>query len=428
VTRGAGWGRLTGVGVVTLLAALVAGRHRGLLADVAGAARGRPGEPVFRSGAVTRGARGMSGVGAHELHLALVASGADGRAIETGEVVRLMTLLAPGAPRVGARLKHGNVAVAGRAGCGDPFWIVGVGLVARHARRRRRRLAVLDVDILVAALAGRGSRGRIVRHVTARADRVSRNLHRRERRLLPVAANARRLPAGLELVRLVASRARVMARRLGTCRLRVARGADRHGRGRRRVRSVAIRAPVRPLVPLVRRGALLVTLLADRGRREGRRRLVQPVALGAVGRCVRRDGREGAVGLAVAVDACRGRPAGRKDVAGQAIGGERTGAAPVPDGCLLRVALAAYLQARLDEALLLDIVAVAALGSSSVVRPMAGARPVLFPYRRHVARKWAVRRLRSQGNGRRNGGRKDGECRPEAPQHTPGGPLQRPTP
>ncbi len=83
-----------------------------------------------------------------------------------------------------------------------------------------RRLAIVrDVHLLVTNLARAfGLRGR-VRRVTARASGVRRHRRGEQRRLGTVAPEADLAALGHEVVRLVTSEARVMARRLRSSRL-----------------------------------------------------------------------------------------------------------------------------------------------------------------------------------------------------------------
>jgi len=191
--------------------------------------------------------------------------------------------------------------------------------------------------------------------------------------------NARLLPAGDEVVRLVTTEARVVARGAGTCRRLVARSALRLREDTGLVRAMAIEAALRSGVVRVlgcelrvARGAILWL---------DRRVFVELVALRAFDVGVNRDRVRLAVCLRVARDAAR-RFFWRERVTRQAI---RLGvAAGVEMRFFFFVTVRARRRARALEANALVVVTLLAFDAALVdVRAMTGARLELLPLRRN---------------------------------------------
>jgi hypothetical protein len=251
---------------------------------------------------------------------------------------------------------------------------------------------MIDTNLRVAAQArGCGGRRR-VGSVTARAScvrhRLWRHEGRQERRFRPMTPDANPRPVRDELVRLVATEARIVARRFRPCRLFVARRASlARGRGRR-VGLVAIEAILAPFVLGVGEGLLFVTIGA--GLRRDRRGLVGMVARLALRRAMGRHGGHERLRFGVATDARRGGSSRGKRVTHQAVGLLLPPLVRVPR--FLVVTAQTDTGAGIGKTAGSVVVAILAHdGSFAHVLLVTGARSVLGP-RRGYRLRWHARR------------------------------------
>jgi hypothetical protein len=159
----------------------------------------------------------------------------------------------------------------------------------------------VDIGMTPDARCGRVSRR--VRHVAAGAHGVCRRRFRSEGDLLAMTADARRLPTGDEVVRLMAADARFMAGWMSLGGLGVTGRACIERSNRRVMAAMAIQAARGARVAGVLRRSLDVAAHAIG--RDDRRRLMDLVALGALERRVSDHGMALALGLGVAANARR---------------------------------------------------------------------------------------------------------------------------
>jgi hypothetical protein len=298
-----------------------------------------------------------------------------------------------------------------------------MGLMARDARSL---FSVGHVDIGMAPDARCGRVFGRVRHVAAGAYRVRRRRFRRESDLLAMTADARGLPTGDEVVRLMAADARFVAAGRGPGGLDVTRRARIERRKRGVMAAMAIEAARRVRMRCVLRRSLAMAARAIG--HDDRRRLVDLVALGALERRVPHHGMALALGLGVAADARRLGKIGRERVARQTRGRRRPEAASVRDGGLLGVAVAAHGRSRVLEPVALEVVAGAAcdIGLSDVSL-MSRARSKLSPGGGHGFGRGPAGRARPQGKHRGSGGQ-DRAHRKGDPDKPSQGHLHGPTP
>ena len=181
------------------------------------------------------------------------------------------------------------------------------------ARDARSFFPVGDVDIGVAPDARRGRVSRRMGHVAACAYGVGWRRLRGEGDLLAMTADARRLPTGDEVVRLMAADARFMAGWMSLGGLGVTRSARIERSDRRVMSAMAIQAARGARVTCVLRRSLDVAARAIG--RDDRRRLMDLVALGALERRVSDHGMALALGLGVAANARGFWSIGRERVA-----------------------------------------------------------------------------------------------------------------
>ena len=255
---------------------------------------------VMRRGPVARSAIGVPRTRGRQGGLLEVAFCTKSGLLRWGHVMACVATDACRCTLVSCRIDERDAAVTGRAR-GD----FGVGRAVRHVAARARVLAGADdLHVGVAACARVSSRPGRVRSMAARAHRMRRGDGCGQRRLCLVAANASTCAARNEVVRLVAIDARIVAGRLWTAGLCMARRArvDRTDRGG--MRRVAIETFFRPCMLRVDRRPLLVARVA--ALRPGKGLGVHRVALRAIDSGVRVDWRKRACRLTMASDA-RGR-------------------------------------------------------------------------------------------------------------------------
>ena len=402
--------RRPGVRLVAARAVRVTGRGARLLFRVAGAAAGRRVGSVRGRSVAARAIR-VAAVGRCGTDLGGMACGAHGRRRRRPEVVALVAADAghtsPVRPRVETR--DGRVATCARSDRGLRV------SVRDMAARARALVGVRDMHGRVAAFARARGVGRRMGRVAVRADRVGRGARRRERRLGSVAPDACRHAAGDEVVGFVAPDARIVARGLWSRWLRMAGWAGLHSGYARRVRVVAIEAPLRACVVGMRGRSLRVARGAILDLRE--RIGVHLVTLRAVGRAVLVDLGEASLGLGVAANASgRGSIWGER-MALKTVNRGAEGRRRVRVARLLFMAPRARRTSRALEPFSLVIVAVLArrLGLADM-RSMPGARPVLGPRRGDELGRYVGASIGQFFEEARDRGRRDGHCGQDAPE------------
>lgn len=157
------------------------------------------------------------------------------------------------------------------------------------------------VDIGMTPDARRGCVSRRVGHVAAGAHGVCRRRFCGEGDLLAMTADARRLPTGDEVVRLMAADARFMAGWMSLGGLGVTRSARIERSNRGVMAAMAIEAARGARVTCVLGSPLDVAARAIG--HDDRRRFMDLVALGALERCVSDHGMALALGLGMAANA-----------------------------------------------------------------------------------------------------------------------------